>query len=370
MGLLLAIYFCFNATIHAQSSPALPAAVDPERRAALQRELSRHAEVLESQSAVLKIVSKLVGPAVVFIQSNTPSEDGPIFDRAKQIEESGSGVIIEFRGKHYVLTNWHVVRHATAETIRINLADGRAIRPINVLVDPETDVAVMPISATDLVAAPLGDSDRLETGDFVLALGSPFGLNKSVTFGIISARGRRDLRLPGGTTRYQDFLQTDAAINPGNSGGPLVNLRGKLIGINNAIASDSGANEGIGFSIPINMFMTVGRQLITTGKVVRAFMGVNLNARFGPATAARLGLPRPTGAQVSGITPNSPADTAKLQTGDVILEFNHTPVEDDAHLVNLVSLTEVGKTVPVVVFRDRKTFVVDVQVGDRAKFGQ
>ena len=205
----------------------------------------------------------------------------------------------------------------------------------------------MAVSAPDLVAAPLGDSDRLETGDFVLALGSPFGLSHSVTFGIISARGRWDLHLPKGTIHFQDFLQTDAAINPGNSGGPLVNLHGELIGINNSIASDSGVNEGIGFAIPINLFMTVGRQLIATGRVARAFLGVNLNSKFGPAMAAELGLPRPIGAQVTGVTPNSPAEAAKLQPGDVILEFNGTPVEDDAHLVNLVSLTEVGKTVPV-----------------------
>ena len=130
----------------------------------------------------------------------------------------------------------------------------------------------------------------------------------------------------------------------------------------------TGINEGIGFAIPINMFMVVGRQLIETGKMTSAFLGVNLNSKFGPATAAELGLPRPIGAHVTSITPNSPAVAAKLQVGDVILEFNHTPVEDDAHLVNLVSLTPIGKTVPLLIFRDRKTMTVMVEVGDRSKF--
>ena len=226
----------------------------------------------------------------------------------------------------------------------------------------------MAVTAADLVAAPIGHSDRLEIGDFVLAVGSPFGLTNSVTFGIISAKGRRDLRLNEAVVKFQDFLQTDAAINPGNSGGPLVNLHGEVIGINTAIASKTGHNEGIGFAIPIDMFMFVGQQLIETGKVTRAFLGVNLNARFGPAMAAELGLPRPMGAHVTSVMPRSPAVAADLQAGDVILEFNHTPVEDDEHLVNLVSMTPVGKTVPLLVFRDRKAFTVMVEVGDRSKF--
>ena len=294
MVLLLAL--CLAAAARAQSPAALPAAiqrrgaVDPEQRAALRQELERHAEVLEAQSAVLKIVAKLVGPAVVHVAADVPPLE---YDHGRHIEESGSGVIIEYQAKHYVLSNWHVVHDADADAIRITLADGRLIHPAKILGDPETDVAVMAVSAPDLIAVTLGDSDRLETGDFVLALGSPYGLNGSVTFGIISARGRWDLHLPKGTIHFQDFLQTDAAINPGNSGGPLVNLHGELIGINDSIATDSGHNEGIGFAIPIHLFMSVGRQLITTGRVARAFLGVNLNSKFGPALAAEAGLPRP-----------------------------------------------------------------------------
>jgi serine protease Do len=357
------------------SSSALPASLErpasskPELRAELRHELDRQAKLLETQSNVVKLVAKLVAPSVVHIEADIPPEAGPEYGRGRHVEEAGSGVIVELRKHLYVLTNCHVVRDAGVDAIKIRLSDGRMIHPQKVLQDAETDVAVLSVSADDLVPASMGDSDPLQIGDFVLAVGSPFGLSHSVTFGIISAKGRRDLRLGNSKVRFQDFLQTDAAINPGNSGGPLLNLHGEVIGINTAIASNSGGNEGIGFAIPSNMFVLVARQLIDNGKVTRAFLGVNLNSKFGPAMAAELGLPRPIGAHVTGITPSSPAELAKLQVGDVILEFNHTPVESDAHLVNLVSMTEVGSAVPLLIFRDRKTMTITVEVGDRGKFG-
>ncbi len=250
---------------------------------------------------------------------------------------------------------------------------GRSIHPTEALGDKETDVAVLPIAAPELTAALLGDSDKVQIGDFVLAAGSPFGLSHSITFGIISAKGRRALTL-GETesVEFQDFLQTDAAINPGNSGGPLVNLHGEVIAINTAIASNSGGNEGIGFAIPTKMFMAVARQLIDKGHVTRAFLGVKMNqkADFGPAMAAELGLPRPIGAYVSYVFPKSPADAVRLRPGDVILQFDNIPVEDDSHLKNLVSLTEVGKSVPIVILRDRKMMTLMVKVGDAAKFAK
>jgi serine protease Do len=359
---------------------ALPAALErpsdarPEQRAELQRELARQVPVLEAQSAVVKLVAKLVEPAVVHIEADIPPEANPAYNRGRHVEEAGSGVIIEQKRQYYVLTNRHVIRGAAPAAIRITLHDGRRIHPTDVLHDRKTDVAVLPISAPDLVAVSLGDSSRMQIGDFVLAVGSPFGLSHSVTFGIISAKGRRALRLAEADTEnhvdFQDFLQTDAAINPGNSGGPLVNLRGEVIGINTAIASNSGGNEGVGFSIPINMFMIVGRQLIETGKVTRAYLGVHMNSKteFGPTMAAELGLPRPLGAYISGVIPSSPAAAAKLQVGDVILEYNRTPVEDADQLSNLVGLTEPSKSVPVVIFRDRKPISMMIQVGDSSKF--
>jgi serine protease Do len=359
------------ASAPAQSPSALPASLerpseaDRQHRAEWQKELARDAGVLEAQSRVVRAVAKLVGPAVVHIEADVPAENSPQSRRGRQLEEAGSGVIVELKGAFYVLTNHHVVRNAAPKAIRVHLSDGRALHPTKVWCDVESDVGVLAVSAPDLIAAPLGDSRHAEIGDFVLALGSPFGLRNSVTFGIISAKGRRDLPLLNTSLKFMDFLQTDAAINPGNSGGPLVNLQGEIIGINTAIASTSGINEGIGFAIPIDMFMVFARQLIETGKVTLAFLGVDLSAAFGPAMAAELGLPRQMGARVKSIWPHSPAEAAKLKVGDVILEYDNTPVEDDANLVNLVSLTEVGKSVTLLIFRDHKPMTVTVELAEK-----
>lgn len=372
LGVLLGLGLSAAATALGQSAvPASlerPAGMSPEVRAQLHADLRRSAQVLEAQSAVLKTVAKLIGPSVVHIEADTAERPGLQMGRSRVIEENASGVIIELGGKHYVLTNRHVIRDASARGVKVNLADGRRIFPDRVLDDTETDVAVLAVTARDLTPAPLGDSSKLDIGDFVLAVGSPFGLSQSVTFGIISAKGRRDLELGDSGVLFQDFLQTDAAINPGNSGGPLVNLRGEVIGINTAIASNSGGSEGIGFAIPINMFMSVARQLVERGSVTRAFMGVNLNGKFGPAMAAELGLPRPMGALVSGITPGSPAERADLRVGDVVLEFDQTAVESDSHLMNMVSLTPVGRRIVLVVFRNREALRLSIEVGDRSKF--
>ena len=324
--------------------------------------------MLEAQATVVKTVAKLIGPTVVHIEADVPQQTLE-HNRNRHVEESGSGVVIQRKGRFYVLTNRHVFRDAPANGIRIGLADGRRLHPQRVLEDQETDVGVLCVEAADLIAAPVGDSDRMEIGDFVLAVGSPFGLSHSVTFGIISARGRHDLQMGDESIRFQDFLQTDAAINPGNSGGPLCNLHGEIIGINTAIASNSGGNEGIGFSIPINLYMSVARQLIDTGKVTRAFLGVSLDARFGPAMAAELGMARATGTRVVTVTRGGPAETAGIRPGDVILKLDGTAIDDDAHLVNLVGLIEVGKQVSLEILRDGKTIVLQAEVANRSKFG-
>lgn len=323
---------------------------------------------LEQTGMVLKRVVKLVRPTIVHIEA---TKADPLAKRYshQSIEEAGSGTIFELNGKYYVLTNRHVIRSASEANIHIKLSDGRQISPSKVWSDPGTDVAVLAISAPNVYPARIGDSDQIDIGDFVLAVGSPFGLSHTVTFGIISAKGRRDLELGDERIEFQDFLQTDAAINPGNSGGPLLNLRGEVVGMNTAIATSSGGSEGIGFTIPINMAMSIARQLIERGSVVRAFLGVTLDPNFSDQVAATLGLPRAEGSHVTAITANSPAAAAKLQVDDVVLEFNGVPVDDDAHLVNLVSLTDVGKAVPIVVFRDRKLVRLTVTVGDRAQYG-
>lgn len=336
-------------------------------RERLYAELAADVAELEQRGSILKRIVKLVTPAVVHIEAKRETEASrPVRGES---EETGSGVIIERNGKLYVLTNRHVIKHSTPTGINIKLSDGRVIHPTQTWGDPGTDVAIMALApeASSLVPARLGDSGRLEIGDFVLAVGSPFGLSHSVTYGIISAKGRRDLRLGDDGVQYQDFLQTDAAINPGNSGGPLLSLRGEVIGLTTAIASTSGSNEGIGFAIPVNMAMAVANQLIERGTVVRAFLGVKLDASFGPAEAASLGMSRPEGTRVTGITRSSPAELARIQVGDVILEFDGIRVEDDMHLINLVSLTPVHKEVDLKILRDGQPHRLRVRVANRAQ---
>lgn len=342
-------------------------ATTPAERQRIYTSLQDSAHTMQQHSNILRQVAKVVGPTVVHLEAEKVDRN---VRRFGFVEEAGSGVIVsiaERPGKAFVLTNSHVVHGAELERIKIRLSDSRELKAKELWEDPQTDIAVIEVDSRGIVTSRLGDSDGLEIGDFVLAVGSPFGLSHSMTFGIVSAKGRRDLALGDDQVKYQDFIQTDAAINPGNSGGPLINMQGEVVGINTAIASNSGGNEGIGFSIPINMVVRVAEQLIERGSVSRAFLGVTLDPKFGPATAARLGLPAPRGARVAAVRENTPASEINLQSGDVILEFNGIRVDDDAHLINIVSLTEVGEAVPMVVWRDRKAFRINVRVGDRAK---
>lgn len=253
--------FC-SGTVQAQ---ALSRGLSEQDRQRLYQELSVETSAIQRQAGVLRKVVKLVRPAVVHIEVD------PGGRKNRHLDETGSGVIIKEGNDHYILTNRHLVRYADPNEITISLSDGREIQPDKVLADAGTDVAVMHVKHKRLVAARIGDSDKTEIGDYIIAIGSPFGLNHSVTHGIVSAKGRRDLELATDGVEYQDFLQIDASINPGNSGGPLVNLRGEVVGINTAIASTSGRNEGIGFTIPVNMAMAIARQLIAHGTVERGF---------------------------------------------------------------------------------------------------
>jgi serine protease Do len=338
-----------------------------EERAKQFDDLAGDVEHLERQAMALRKVVQFVKPTVVHIDAER-ADTFNTRSRRSSIEDAGSGTIIEMKGKLYVLTNRHVVKSAASvRDIKIKLDDGRTITPTKVLSDAATDIAILPISAAELVPAHLGDSNQVDVGDFVLAVGSPFGLSHSVTFGIVSAKGRRELEL-GEDVKFQDFIQTDAAINPGNSGGPLYNLRGELIGMNAAIASNSGGSEGIGFTIPINMALVVARQLVETGGVSRAYLGVTLDSKFDHAAAIRLGLLRPIGARVLAITDNSPAQLAKLQVDDVILEIAGVKIDNDSHLIGLVGVTEVGKELPLLVYRGGKPVQMQVKVAARSQF--
>jgi serine protease Do len=198
-----------------------------------------------------------------------------------------------------------------------------------------------------------------------VAIGSPFGLSYSITYGIVSAKGRRDLKLGTAGVMIQDFMQTDASINPGNSGGPLVSLRGEVIGINTAIASSSGGSEGIGFTIPINMAMVIARRLESGGAIANAYLGIRMDHDFTNTSAKKLGLSHARGVRVTGITKGSPANRAGLQTDDVLLSYSGTMIEDDDHLANLVSLTPIGREVSLLLLRNSKPYKVNVKVATR-----
>ena len=326
---------------------------------------SSRVDDLATRSLQLKQIIKQARLSVVHIEAI--KADRTSTNNTDTFTEAGAGVIFEYHDKYFVLTNLHVVKDAEVGRISILLNDGRFFRPLKILSDADTDIAVLPVDFGGLQACKIGDSDEVETGDFAFAIGSPFGLHHSVTYGIVSARSRRNLELGEEGVKYQDFIQTDAAINPGNSGGPLINLKGEVIGINTAIASNSGGNDGIGFSIPIKMALRISKQLIDDGKVTRAFLGVTLDSEFTVEKAARLGMERFYGARVTKVTHNSPAYRAGMETNDLILQFNGVDIQDDAHLVNVVSSTPTGSTVSVMVMRDHKTMTLSAVLQGTSK---
>lgn len=263
----------------------------------------------------------------------------------------GSGVIVGKEG--YVVTNNHVVQDS--EEIIVRLSDKRQFKGRVIGADPQTDLAVVKINAQNLPVIKLGDSDKLKVGERVIAIGIPFGLNQTVTSGIISATGRADV----GIAAYEDFIQTDAAINPGNSGGALVNIRGELIGINTAIASNTGGYQGVGFAIPSNMVRVVMASLIKRGKVIRGWLGVSIQP-VNPTLAKQLGLKSDKGVVVSDIADESPAQKAGMQQGDVIIEFDGKEVTDPSQLRNMVAGVAPDKVVNVKIIRDSKEKILKV----------
>ncbi|WP_417730079.1 Do family serine endopeptidase [Rosistilla oblonga] len=271
----------------------------------------------------------------------------------------GSGVIIRADG--YILTNNHVVEGADA--LEVELSDRRRIEATIVGTDPQTDLAVIKIDAPNLEPAPLGDSDAMQVGDWVLAMGSPFGLDQTVTAGIISAKNRVQ-GIVGQGEGFEDFLQTDAAINPGNSGGPLVNLRGEVIGINTAIASRSGGYNGIGFTIPTSLAGPIVDSLIESGSVRRGFLG----AKLGPIDEQRmqqLGLPNMEGAYIDQVLEGQPAHLGGLQPGDVVVEVNGREIRDLLQLRNIVALTPPNGTLKFKVIRNAEPVMLTIVLGER-----
>jgi Do/DeqQ family serine protease len=319
---------------------------------------------------------KRVSPAVVNIatrgtikeKGHNPLLDDPFFrrffdvppdarPRERQFQSAGSGVIVDAKNG-YILTNNHVIENASE--ITVTLLDNRSFSAKVIGSDEGADIAVLQAKQANLVAMALGDSSKLEVGDYVVAIGNPFGLQHTVTAGIVSALGRTGINPEG----YEDFIQTDASINPGNSGGALVNLRGELVGINSAILSGSGGNIGIGFAIPVNMAKGVMEQLIKYGQVKRGVLGVNIY-NVTPDVAKEFGLSDASGALVAGVAPGSAADKAGVKTGDIIVSINGSPMKSAAELRNAIGMLRIGDQVEIGLLRDGKPLKVTALVAER-----
>ncbi len=316
-------------------------------------------------------VVQAVSPAVINISTTRVMKrekdsifQDPFFDffdpfhrspRKWKEQSLGSGVVVSSDG--YIVTNNHVIEHA--DEIRVTLYDGRTFKARVVGVDSKTDLALIRIKAKGLPTIPWGNSRDLKVGEFVLAIGNPFGLSHTVTMGIVSAVGRANV----GIADYEDFIQTDAAINPGNSGGPLVNIKGELVGINTAIFSRSGGYQGIGFAVPSNMARAIIEQLRQKGRVVRGWIGVTIQD-LTPELARNFGLPKVGGALVSDVFRGSPAEKAGVKRGDIIIEFNGRKIPGVSSLRNMVAQSKVGLEAPLKLVRRGKELKLRIKIAE------
>ena len=343
--------------------PALAASVGPDPDASRIPETGTFAPTIKKASpAVVSITVSMTehSPAV------RGDFDAPFFGPGfrpfpnegfpRRRQGSGSGVIISEEG--YVVTNHHVIEGA--DEIKVHLADKRSFDADLIGADAKTDIAVLKVTASDLPVLPLGNSDAVEIGDIVLAIGNPFGIGQTVTMGIVGATGRGDL----GIKHYEDFIQTDAAINPGNSGGALINVRGELLGINTAILSrGSGGNQGVGFAVPVNLAHHVMTQLVDRGRVVRGYLGVGIQD-LNPKMAQAFDLPDARGALVRSVQPNSPAADAGLEQGDVIIGMDGEKFDDSRELRLGIAAEQPGSTLRLAVIRDGDERTIPVRLGE------
>ncbi len=333
-------------------------------------------DLLTRTGRAMAEVTSAVKPAIVNIsttrtvsvaEGKDPLLDDPFFRRffgdnfhQKHPKEQksvglGSGVIVSSDG--YIITNYHVVKEA--DEIKVLMPDKKEYVGKVIGSDPKTEISIVKIEATGLPTVSWGDSDLLQVGEIVLAVGNPYGLNQTVTMGIVSALGRANV----GIADYEDFIQTDAAINPGNSGGALVNVRGELVGINTAIYSTSGGYQGIGFAIPSNMVKSVMGSLITKGKVVRGWLGVSIQ-EITPELAKQFNLKDEIGALVGDVVENSPAEKSGIKRGDVIMEYDGKKIEGPNSLRNMVANTSPGEVHQMKVLRDNKTVIIQLTIGE------
>ncbi len=346
----------------------LPTYLERVKYKQTQGELAAISEALpelkvESLGKLFTIVGRKVSPSVVHIDTERTvvwSGDemaallGPQIGRQ---QGQASGVIVDPEG--YIVTNYHVIAKANPRRIKVNLPDGRSRMAVVVGDDAKNDLAVLKIEADDLIPALWGDSDALQVGELVWAIGNPFGLDNSLTFGIVSAKARRGLTAEN---RYNEYLQTDAAVNPGNSGGPLVNMKGEVVGINTAIVGPT--FQGISFAIPSNVARRIYERIKESGPVVNGYLGVALTP-LTPQLAERLGIEQLEGALIAGVGAGSPAEEAGLEPGDLVVAWNSEKILDSQHLVHLVASTTPGAQATLTVIRSGNEITLEVTVDRR-----
>ena len=360
-GVVISSQLVFSPAVHAESSKISKDSIDL---------LTRTGRAMAEVTAAVKpaIVNISTSKTVKISGGEDPFFNDPFFrrffgdnlGRQRQPKEQksvglGSGVIVSSDG--YIITNYHVIKDA--DEIKVLMSDKKEFTGKVIGSDPKTEISVVKIEASGLPTVSWGNSDLLEVGDLVLAVGNPYGLNQTVTMGIVSALGRANV----GIADYEDFIQTDAAINPGNSGGALVNVKGELVGINTAIYSTSGGYQGIGFAIPSNMVKSVMDSLIKKGKVVRGWLGVSIQ-KITPELAKQFNLKDEVGALVGDVVENSPSEKAGLKRGDVIIEYDGKKIEEPSNLRNMIANTSPGEEHQMTVLRDNKTLTLKVTVGE------
>ena len=341
------------------------AAQEPDREQAYSQ-LAIDAAEIDRISQIMRTAAELTFPSVVHIETMvikpTRTNDGNMSGMrqttAQRIEETGTGIVVAIDNRPWVVTNRHVIGAAEINAVRLMLQDRRQLTVKRILVNADFDIAVLEIAETDVTTARLGDSNSVKPADHVLVIGSPYGLNGTITHGIISAVGRRNIPKGDHPVPLHEMLQTDAAINPGNSGGPLINMRGEVIGIISAIASSSGANEGVGFAIPINEAIRVAKNLVRQGEMRRPYMGVELARTITDKEYAAAGIEKRIGVKITAVTPDSPAAVAGLHIGDIILKYNDIEIEDDSHFIRLVAHDEIGSQPTLTVARFRETLTL------------
>ncbi|MCL2743441.1 MAG: trypsin-like peptidase domain-containing protein [Planctomycetaceae bacterium] len=319
------------------------------------------ADIVQELNEVLRNTVKKTAASIVHIESKRHKSN-------KELSETGCGIIVEIENNEqekqkFILTCGHIADKIQLDRLTILTKERFILKPLSAKVNNDFDLAVIEFSSPSeavLQPAVLGDSSKIETGEFILTVGSPFGLERSVSHGIISAVQRREIPSAPDQAVLAGFFQIDAAVNPGNSGGPVFNLRGETIGIVTAIATQSGGSEGVAFVTPINTMMRIAEQLVQNNGAVRPFIGVGLEPNFTVAEHQRLGLNRLVGAKIARVQPDSPAAQAGLQPEDVILHLGDIEIEDDLHFISAAAQLEIGKIIEMTILRNGKSFVVPI----------